>query len=95
VLKVLEEQRIPIHAIAGTSMGSIVGAAYASGRTIEEIEKLVLSTDWDLLFNEAPPRRMVTFRRKSGKDGELYGDAKIGIQDGDITIPAGWCRGRI
>ncbi len=31
VLKVLEEQRVPIDIIVGTSAGSIVGAAYASG----------------------------------------------------------------
>jgi len=31
VLKVLDELRIPVHAVAGTSMGALVGGAYASG----------------------------------------------------------------
>jgi len=37
VLRVLEEERIPIACIAGTSVGSILGAAYASGAPLERI----------------------------------------------------------
>src|SRR5215472_14286043 len=37
VLKVLEQHRIPIHCIAGISAGSVVGAAHASGATVDEI----------------------------------------------------------
>ena len=40
VLKVLEENRVPIDYVAGTSMGAIVGAAYASGVSLEEMEEL-------------------------------------------------------
>jgi NTE family protein len=43
VLKVLEEEGIPIHLIAGTSVGALIGAAYCSGVTIEELEKLARS----------------------------------------------------
>lgn len=94
VLKVLEEERVPVHRIAGTSMGSIVGAAYASGRTIAEIEKLISETNWDALFNEAAPRRDVLFRQKSGRQGEIYGDAKFGVVDGDIKVPTGVVQGQ-
>ena len=41
VLKVLEEYRIPIDCIAGTSMGSLVGSAYATGTSIAEMEEIV------------------------------------------------------
>ena len=44
VLKVLEELRIPIHSIAGTSMGALVGGIYASGLPLEEMERRVT---WD------------------------------------------------
>ena len=37
VLKVLEEQRVPIDCIAGTSMGALVGAGYASGLPAAEL----------------------------------------------------------
>lgn len=46
VLKVLFEEGVPIDFVAGTSAGSIAGAALASGMTIEEIEKLSRSLRW-------------------------------------------------
>ena len=42
VLKALEENNIPVHYITGTSIGSIIGALYASGYSASEIEKMVL-----------------------------------------------------
>ena len=41
VLKVLDELRVPIDAIAGTSMGAVVGGLYASGLSAREIESIV------------------------------------------------------
>ena len=43
VLKALEEKNIPIDYITGTSIGALVGALYASGYSVEEIEKIVTS----------------------------------------------------
>jgi NTE family protein len=43
VLKVLEEEGIPVHVVAGTSVGALIGAAYCSGLSIEELEKLAQS----------------------------------------------------
>ncbi len=40
VLKVLEEENIPISLVAGTSVGALVGAAYCSGVTISELEQM-------------------------------------------------------
>lgn len=41
VLRVLERAHIPIHCLAGTSAGSIIGALYAAGKTPDEIEGLL------------------------------------------------------
>ena len=41
VLKVLEELRVPVDLIVGTSMGSIVGAAYSTGLSVPEMEKAI------------------------------------------------------
>jgi NTE family protein len=41
VLKVLEEQSIPVHCVAGTSIGAVIGALYAAGMTTEEMEKRI------------------------------------------------------
>jgi NTE family protein len=43
VLKVLEEEDIPIRIVAGTSVGALIGAAYCSGLSIEELEKVAHS----------------------------------------------------
>lgn len=40
VLKVLEEEKIPIRFIAGTSVGALIGAAYCSGISVEELEQV-------------------------------------------------------
>lgn len=46
VLKALQENAIPIHSIAGTSIGSIVGGAYASGVSIEEMAAMARRIRW-------------------------------------------------
>ena len=51
VLEWLEEHRIPVDAIAGTSIGALVGAAYATGRPAAEVVTLVGGSDWDRLFS--------------------------------------------
>ncbi|MFZ0814087.1 MAG: patatin-like phospholipase family protein [Candidatus Sulfotelmatobacter sp.] len=43
VLKVLEAEGIPVRIVAGTSVGALIGAAYCSGLSIEELEKLAHS----------------------------------------------------
>lgn len=85
VLKVLEANRIPVDVIAGTSMGSIVGAAYASGATVTEMEQILSETDWDALFKETIERENVDFRDKYGRSGQFLGDAKIGIKDANLA----------
>src|SRR4249920_2278462 len=56
VLKVLEEMRVPIHCVTGTSMGAIVGGAYAAGATAASLEEFVRKADWDEVFRDSPPR---------------------------------------
>ncbi|WP_441001028.1 patatin-like phospholipase family protein [Fodinibius sp. SL11] len=53
VLKVLESEGIPIHMVSGTSMGSIIGSLYAVGYSPEEIEKIALTTNWNILLNDS------------------------------------------
>ena len=62
VLRVLEELRIPIDCIAGTSMGSIIGGLYASGLSPDEIQAEIGKIDWTSMFNDAPPRKDEPFR---------------------------------
>jgi len=64
VLKVLDELRIPVHFVSGTSMGSVVGGLYAAGMTPEEIEKELVTVDWEWAFSDRPDRPTRYFRKK-------------------------------
>ena len=68
VLKVLEEEGIPIHAVAGTSVGALIGACYCSGLSAAEMEDVARKTRfasfarWTLSrCGFATNDRMVTF----------------------------------
>jgi len=65
VLKVLEEAKIPIDYIAGTSIGSIVGGLYACGYDAATLEKIVKRQDWGtLLSNEYKPEFVTPFDKQ-------------------------------
>jgi NTE family protein len=51
VLRVLEEERIPIDLVVGTSVGSLVGALYADGRGARELEAIARDLDRDDFFD--------------------------------------------
>ncbi|MCU7852963.1 MAG: patatin-like phospholipase family protein [Candidatus Thiodiazotropha sp. (ex Monitilora ramsayi)] len=93
VLKVLEELRIPIDVITGTSMGAIVGGMYAYGYSAEEIETHLAETDWDAVFRDEPPRKNRSFRRKQD-DYDFLIKQEAGIQDGKLIIPKGLLQGQ-
>lgn len=88
VLKVLDELRIPISCVTGTSMGSIVGGTYAVGTSPQRLEELVLSADWDELFRDNPPRKELSIRRKSDDFKTLFAP-EFGLKDGRLTLPKG------
>ena len=52
VLKVLERAGFPIDIITSTSMGSIVGGAYACGHSSEVLDSIVRSQDWTMLLSD-------------------------------------------
>ncbi|RIJ06738.1 hypothetical protein DXT77_28485 [Pseudomonas sp. 91RF] len=94
VLKALEEQGIKIDAIAGTSMGAVVGGLYASGYKIDELEKLALSIDWQEALSDAPPREDVPFRRKQD-DRDFLVKQKLSFRDdGSLGLPLGVIQGQ-
>lgn len=50
VIRWLEEHRIPIDVAAGTSMGGLVGGAFATGMDAQELQAFVTGLNWDELF---------------------------------------------
>src|SRR5258707_1009416 len=93
VLKVLEELKIPIDCIAGTSMGAVVGGLYASGMTAAQIDATMRSVDWQEAFRDAPPRRDLAFRRKQD-DRNFLVQLPLGLKHGKILLPKGFIQGQ-
>ena len=93
VLRELERMKVPIDYIAGTSIGAIVGAMYASGMGTTEIEKVIVDTDWDNIFKDRPPRKNRSIRRKF--DDRIFQiDNEIGFNSGEIKLPSGVVQGQ-
>jgi NTE family protein len=88
VLKVMEEQKIPVDYIAGTSMGAIVAALYSSGLTAGELEKVITAIDWADVFSGDPDRRDIDYRRKQ-EDYDHLSKLSVGIRDGKVVMPKG------
>ena len=89
VLKALEEQRIPIDMIVGTSMGSFVGGLYASGQSPQEIEQMLVSSDWKKYIRTGYDRQDVPIRRKS-MDYTYQGLLGLGVNvNNSIVLPTG------
>ncbi|WP_454765734.1 patatin-like phospholipase family protein [Cupriavidus campinensis] len=88
VLKVLEELRVPVDCIAGTSMGSLVGGAYASGMSIADMEKLVGGLSTSAIFKERPPRQDLAIRRKIDDHTNLF-TPEIGVRKEGLLLPKG------
>jgi NTE family protein len=53
VIRWFEEHRIPIDLAAGTSMGALVGGAFAAGMDADELDALLASINWDDLFGSS------------------------------------------
>ncbi|HEX5163424.1 MAG TPA: patatin-like phospholipase family protein [Steroidobacteraceae bacterium] len=93
VLKVLEENRVPIDAIAGTSMGAVVGGLYASGLSAADIERVMTSVDWQDAFRDRPARKDLNFRRKQ-EDRTFLVKFPLGLKGRRLRVPRGLVQGQ-
>lgn len=92
VLQMLEEMRIPIDCIAGTSMGSIIGGLYAAGMSVEQLRETVQRIDWPQAFLEGPPRTDLPMRVK--EEQRILLNAEVGIRQGQAQLPKGLREGQ-
>ncbi|MBO3277208.1 patatin-like phospholipase family protein [Pseudomonas schmalbachii] len=94
VLKALDEQGIHVDAIAGTSMGAVIGGLYASGYSPQELESIALGLDWQQTLSDSPPRQDIPFRRKQD-DRDFLVKQKLSFRDdGTLGIPLGVIQGQ-
>jgi NTE family protein len=88
VLKVLEEMRVPIDCIAGTSMGALVGGGYASGIPAKDLEKFVTGIDWKKIVGSQGRREFEPIEQK--RAGATYSNSlELGITPEGVTTPEG------
>jgi NTE family protein len=88
VIKVLQELQVPIDCVAGTSMGSIVGGAYASGLTTADMEKTLGQISTRTLLEEKPPRQDQVIRRKLDDLEQLF-PVEAGLDGRGLSLQKG------
>lgn len=92
VLKVLQELRVPVDCVVGTSMGAIVGAAYASGIGIGKMEATLGALTTRKLFQDKPPRQERSVHLKK-EDADNLAPPEVGIGSRGVLLPRGLVSG--
>ena len=87
VIRVLEEMRVPVDVLVGTSMGAIVAGAYATGLTAEDMERRVRAADLPSILVDRP-RSMRSQRSKELERRNVLG-AEFGVGKDGIKLPTG------
>ena len=88
VLQVLEEMRIPVDMVLGTSMGSYVAGMYAMGYSATEVKEKTLHLDWNKGYQDGVTRQDLALRQKQQADDFQF-QTNIGISDGKVKLPEG------
>src|ERR1700722_15134562 len=92
VLQWMEEHRIPVSYIAGTSMGGLVGGIYATGRSPAEVKEITNGIDWDDVLRGQTPFQDLSFRRKQDAH-EVPNSLEFGLRKG-LQFPGGFNTGQ-
>ena len=87
VIQWMEENHIPVDRIAGTSMGGIIGAMYATGMTPAEMKRFAEKINWEEVLQPEPVYSQLSFRRKQDRRNFLI-NAPLGLKHG-LTGPNG------
>jgi NTE family protein len=93
VIRRLEELRVPVHFIGGTSMGALVGGFYATGMSAGQLQETVEAIDFEELFKDATERQEQAYRRKRDDDLSLFGP-KFGVGRDSVLLPRGAVHGQ-
>ena len=71
VLRVLERAGVPVDLIVGASYGALIGGLYAAGYSVDDIERVITTTNWQEITNDSPDRRLLNINRKFSGDRQL------------------------
>ncbi|MGD0759751.1 MAG: patatin-like phospholipase family protein [Candidatus Sulfotelmatobacter sp.] len=81
VLQWMEENHIPVDKLAGTSMGALVGAFFATGRNGAEMRQFVKTIRWDEALLAEPTYGQLSYRRKQDRRDYQFG-GELGLKHG-------------
>jgi NTE family protein len=93
VIRALEEMQIPVDAVAGTSMGALVGGLYATGMNAGELQSVVSEMDWELAFTDTLKRSSQPIRRKAD-DYDYPIKINLAFKNGQLSFPLGLIQGQ-
>lgn len=88
ILKALENARVPVDMVVGTSMGAIIGGLYAAGMSPDELEEELIAIEWGGLFDNRAPRQKLPQRNKED-DMRMSPVLSLGFRDGEFKLPGG------
>ncbi len=89
VLTLLEDMRVPVDCVIGTSMGALVGGTYAAGMTAAEVEQAMRAISWSETIGFEGRRAKLPMRRKLA--GRAYSNnLEFGYRDGQVAVPRGF-----
>jgi len=88
VLEVLEELRVPVDCVAGTSMGALVAGAWVAGVSPGRMRREMAKADWIDMFQDNPEFSELSFRNKRQSQRFLPG-SETGVSERGVQFPPG------
>jgi NTE family protein len=92
ILRYMEKAGIRPDYIVGTSMGSVVGGLYALGYSADELERIILGIDWDILITNRVGFNNIAFEEKEYYNRYLV---ELPVIDGKAALPSGLIHGQM
>ncbi|MDC8760454.1 patatin-like phospholipase family protein [Janthinobacterium fluminis] len=86
VLRVLRDMRVPVDIVVGTSMGGVIGGAYAAGASVADLERMARDTSWDRVVADRQARDDLAFRRRE-EDQLLPSRIEFGLSRDGVSLP--------
>ena len=91
LLKVLDEEGIPVHVISGTSMGAVVGGLYATGFSVYMLTVMATESDWNAVFLGESNRGTLPVEQRVVEERTAV---SFPIRDGRIGLPSALVSGQ-
>lgn len=86
ILQAIDSAGLRIDLIAGTSMGGVVGALYATGYSGNAIDSIARAVDWNVIFSTAPDMSRIPVDKKKENEEQSF---EIRMKNRKIQIPSG------